>query len=66
MYVTFPSTESKIFTLIRGHAEAILLSQIGSRCDIVNQEERGQIGLTVASKINDGIGSPLLQGGVRT
>lgn len=66
MYVTFPSSESKIFTLSQGHLAATPLSQAGSRCDTVNQGARGRMGLAQASKINDAAGWWLLLGVVGT
>lgn len=41
MYVTFPSSESKIFTLSQGHLAATALSQAGSGCDTVNGGHEG-------------------------
>lgn len=42
MYVTFPSSESKIFTLSQGHLAATALSQAGSGCDTVNRGAWGR------------------------
>lgn len=56
MYVTFPSSESKIFTLSQGHLAATALSQAGSGCDTVKGGAWGQRELVWASKINDAAG----------
>lgn len=66
MYVTFPSSESKIFTLRQGHLAATPLSQAGSGCDAVNRGARGRRGLARASKINDAAGWQPLPGVVGT
>lgn len=66
MYVTFPSSQSKIFTLSQGHPAATWLSQAGSGCDSVNQGAQGCRGLAAVSKISSVAGRrALLRGGHR-